>query len=78
MVLNAECSSQVEGILQKLHQILDAVVTCSSDPLQHNMNARCFLCCVLSAQVDDYQNTNVEGVYAVGDACDKKVGFAPA
>lgn len=24
-------------------------------------------------QVDDYQNTNVEGVYAVGDACDKKV-----
>ena len=26
------------------------------------------------AQVDDYQNTNVDGVYAVGDACDKKVG----
>lgn len=26
------------------------------------------------AQVDEYQNTNVEGVYAVGDACDKKVG----
>lgn len=24
-------------------------------------------------QVDDYQNTDVEGVYAVGDACDKKV-----
>lgn len=28
---------------------------------------------VLSRQVDNYQNTNVEGVYAVGDACDKKV-----
>lgn len=27
------------------------------------------------AQVDDYQNTNVDGVYAVGDACDKKVGL---
>lgn len=24
-------------------------------------------------QVDDYQNTNVEGVYALGDACDKRV-----
>ncbi|CAM9460723.1 unnamed protein product [Discosporangium mesarthrocarpum] len=27
--------------------------------------------------VDDYQNTNVEGVYAVGDACDKKVELTP-
>lgn len=30
------------------------------------------------AQVDDYQNTNVDGVYAVGDACDKKVGMVDA
>lgn len=27
--------------------------------------------------VDDYQNTNVDGVYAVGDACDKKVELTP-
>ncbi|CAM9769366.1 unnamed protein product [Scytosiphon promiscuus] len=27
--------------------------------------------------VDDYQNTNVEGVYALGDACDKKVELTP-
>ncbi|CAM9381651.1 unnamed protein product [Choristocarpus tenellus] len=27
--------------------------------------------------VDDYQNTNVDGVYALGDACDKKVELTP-
>ncbi|CAM9390403.1 unnamed protein product [Ascophyllum nodosum] len=27
--------------------------------------------------VDEYQNTNVDGVYALGDACDKKVELTP-
>lgn len=27
--------------------------------------------------VDDYQNTNVKGIYALGDACNKHVDLTP-
>ena len=44
--------------------------------LTHVKHRRLFFFFFLSlTQVDDYQNTNVDGVYAVGDACDKKVGL---